>query len=59
MDVDRLEHARRSREHDMNANLLFMWRLLHQQGLLEPQRAEASTTLVAVKVESQHDAACI
>jgi len=37
-----------ARRHDINANLLFNWRRLYRQGLLEP--AEAASRLVAVRV---------
>lgn len=39
-----------ARRHGINANLLFNWRKLYQQGLLEQCREPASATLVPVKV---------
>ena len=39
-----------ARKHDMNANLLFAWRRLHQRGLLEGQRHAKPVPLLPVKV---------
>lgn len=39
-----------ARRHGINANLLFSWRKLYQQGLLEQCREPAAATLVPVQV---------
>jgi transposase len=39
-----------ARRHDVNANLLFNWRRLYRQGLLEPAGAGGTTPLVAVRL---------
>jgi transposase len=39
-----------ARAHEVNANLVFAWRKLYQQGLLEPNAAVPATPLLPVKV---------
>ena len=39
-----------ARKHGMNSNLLFSWRRLHRQGLLESQRHMKPVPLLPVKV---------
>jgi transposase len=41
-----------ARKHGMNANLLFGWRRLHRQGVLERQRHSKAIPLLPVKIES-------
>ena len=41
-----------ARKHGMNANLLFGWRRLHRQGMLENKRHATAVPLLPVKVES-------
>ncbi len=41
-----------ARKHGMNANLLFGWRRLHRQGVLESKRHAKAVPLLPVKVES-------
>lgn len=51
-----------ARRHEVNANLVFTWRRLYQQGLLEPDAAITATRLLPVQVNASsaapiHDAA--
>lgn len=46
-----------ARRHDVNANLLFGWRRLYQQGLLEQCRESSSTELLPVRIRSDVAAA--
>jgi transposase len=39
-----------ARAHEVNANLVFAWRKLYQQGLLEPNAAVPTAPLLPVKV---------
>ena len=41
-----------AREYELNANLLFAWRRLYRQGLLDPAKSEVATPLVPVSVET-------
>ncbi len=40
-----------ARRHDVNSNLLFNWRRLYQQGLLEQSREPATAKMLAVRIE--------
>jgi transposase len=41
-----------AQQHGINANLLFGWRRLHQQGLLEPDDAATAAPLVPVRIST-------
>jgi len=41
-----------ARRHEVNANLVFTWRRLYQQGLLEPDAAVTATRLLPVRVNA-------
>ena len=41
-----------ARRHEVNANLVFGWRRLYQQGLLEPQPALTAVPMLPVKVSA-------
>ena len=41
-----------ARRHDVNSNLVFNWRRLHQQGMLEQCREAASAKLLAIRIKA-------
>jgi transposase len=41
-----------ARRHEVNANLVFTWRRLYQQGLLEPDASITATRLLPVQVNA-------
>lgn len=41
-----------AQQHGVNANLVFGWRRLHQQGLLEPDAAATAAPLVPVRIST-------
>lgn len=49
--IDGASTAAVARRHDVNSNLLFNWRRLYQQGLLEQCRESATAKLLAVRIE--------
>jgi transposase len=49
--IDGTSIAAVARRHDMNSSLLFNWRRLYQQGLLEHSREPATAKLLAVRIE--------
>ncbi len=41
-----------ARRHDVNSNLVFNWRRLHQQGMLEQSREAASAKLLPIRLKA-------